>query len=146
MSDSDRSGPRVTGTVTGDVSGQVAIGSNVQQIRTEGVLPSPDTQALMLDFHSAVEQLRAEIRSVAPPELAGPAQERVDELEAAVASAAAGEEEVDLTTFEYVRNWLGKHLPAVAGAVTSVVVHPLVGKLVEAAGDAAAGAIKRRME
>jgi hypothetical protein len=36
---------------------------------------------------------------------------------------------------EYVKNWFRKNVPALAGMVTSVVVHPIVGKLVEAGGD-----------
>jgi hypothetical protein len=45
---------------------------------------------------------------------------------------------------EYVKNWFGKHLPGLAGTVVGVLVHPVVGKLVEAAGDAAADEFKKR--
>jgi len=38
---------------------------------------------------------------------------------------------------QYVRGWFAKHLPGLAGSVVGVVVHPVVGKLVTAAGDAA---------
>jgi hypothetical protein len=34
-----------------------------------------------------------------------------------------------------LQNWFGKNVLGLAGAVLSVVVHPIVGKLVEAAGD-----------
>ena len=146
MSDIEKGGHTVTGTVRGDVSGQLAIGTDIQQVRSTTVQTGQETRELLLDFNRVVEQLRSEIRGAAPPELAAPAQQRVDELEAAVTTAAAGEAEMDLTTFEYVRQWLGKNLPSVAGAVTSVVVHPLVGKLVEAAGDAAAGAVRKRLQ
>jgi hypothetical protein len=146
MSERDSAGHAITATVTGDVSGQMAIGANIQQVRSEGAPVTAEGRELLADFRRAVEELRAEIDAGVPAELAGPAQERVDELETAVAAAAEGKAEMDVTTFEYVRRWLGKNLPAVAGAVTSVVVHPLVGKLVEAAGDAAAGAVRRRLE
>jgi len=52
--------------------------------------------------------------------------------------------EPDLTTMEYVKKWFVKNLPALAGSVTSLVVHPVVGKLVTAAGDAAVAEFNRR--
>ena len=65
--------------------------------------------------------------------------ERVDELEQAIT-----EEKPDLSTMEYVKNWFVRNLPGLAGTVTSVVVHPIVGKLVEAGGDALVGEFRRR--
>jgi hypothetical protein len=35
-------------------------------------------------------------------------------------------------------------LPELAGAVTGVIIHPIVGKLVEAAGDGLAAEFRRR--
>jgi len=87
----------------------------------------------------------AELRSriAAAPALAdetrASATERVDELEAAATAA-----EPDLSTLEYVRNWFAKHVPAFLGAVTGIVVHPVVGKLVHAAGDAVAAEFEHR--
>jgi hypothetical protein len=45
-----------------------------------------------------------------------------------------------------IRQWFGAHLPLLAGAVTSVIVHPVVGKLVEAAGDMVAGEFRRQFQ
>jgi hypothetical protein len=45
---------------------------------------------------------------------------------------------------EYVRNWFVKNLPSVAGSVVSLIVHPLVGKLVEVGGDAMATTFRKR--
>ena len=75
----------------------------------------------------------------APPEKKDAALERVDELEEAITA-----QEPDLPTMEYVKRWFVRNLPDLAGAVTSVVVHPIVGKLVEAAGDALAAEFRRR--
>ncbi len=61
------------------------------------------------------------------------------ELESAVITA-----EPDLTTMEYLRNWFVKRLPSIAGAVTDVIVNPIVGKLVGAAGDSLAAEFRRR--
>lgn len=135
-------GDRITGTVTGDVSGQVAIGSGIRQSWTVGAPPERPTEAELADFRRALEELRAQVSAAAPaPGVEAAATERVKELEAAVAAEGGTP---DLTTMEYVRNWFLKNLPSLAGAVASVVVHPVVGKLVGAAGDAAVAEFNRR--
>ena len=45
---------------------------------------------------------------------------------------------------EYVRNWFVKNVPTMAGAVTSIVINPIVGRLVQAGGDVLASDFKRR--
>ena len=66
----------------------------------------------------------------APPAERAAALGRLDELGDAVVA-----ETPEVSTLVYVRNWFAKHLPKLAGAVTGLIVHPLVGKVVEAAGD-----------
>jgi hypothetical protein len=34
--------------------------------------------------------------------------------------------------------WFGKNLPTLAGSITGLIIHPVVGKIVEAAGELAA--------
>jgi hypothetical protein len=97
------------------------------------------TEAELAELRDAFAALRAEVQAAAPPEVQAAAVEWVQELEAAVTAA-----EPDLTTVEYVRTWFVKHLPRRAGSVVGLVVHPIVGRLVEAAGDAAVGEFKRR--
>jgi hypothetical protein len=143
MSDSTQGGQRITGTVTGDVSGQVAIGSGIRQSWTVGAPPEKPTEDELAGFRQALEELRAQVAAAAPtPEVAASAAERVAELESAVMPAEGGEP--DLTTMEYVKKWFVKNLPVLAGSVTSLVVHPVVGKLVTAAGDAAVAEFNRR--
>ena len=77
--------------------------------------------------------------AAAPPESQGATLERLYEIEEAVLA-----EETDVARLVYAKRWFTKHLPAIAGSVTSVVVHPVVGKLVQAAGDAVAGEFRRR--
>ena len=45
---------------------------------------------------------------------------------------------------EYVRDWFARHLPKLAGTVGALVVHPIVGKIVEASGEVIALEFKRR--
>ena len=44
-----------------------------------------------------------------------------------------------------VRTWFVAHLPSFAGAVTGLLVHPVVGALVKSAGDAVAAEFHRRI-
>lgn len=46
---------------------------------------------------------------------------------------------------EYVRKWSAKYALAIAGFVTGVLVNPIVGKLVQAAGDSVASEFNRRL-
>lgn len=131
MSDEKNSGDHIKATV-GNVGSrsQVAVGKDIAQQQTHGAAAQL-TPAEMAQLHSMFDDLRAKVEQEAPPEEKEKALERVDELKEAVTA-----KKPDLTTMQYVRNWFGKHLPALAGSVVSVIVHPLVGKLVEAGGDA----------
>jgi len=97
------------------------------------------TEADLTELRQVLTDLKAKVAAEAPLEKKDAALERVEELEEAVTA-----EEPDLTTMEYVKRWFVKNLPGLAGAVTGVVVHPIVGKLVEAAGDALAAEFRRR--
>lgn len=140
MSDSDQRGDHVTGTITGNVSGQAAIGKGINQRSTAGAPAGAPTEAELADFRRLLEELRAQVAAEAPPEVRAAAAERVGEMEAAVTAGG----EPDLDTLAYVRKWFARNLPSLAGAVTSVVIHPLVGRLVTAGGDAAVAEFRRR--
>jgi hypothetical protein len=88
------------------------------------------------------DELRAEIEQKAPPEAKEKALDKVDELKDAVTAEKPSED--DVTTMQYVRNWFVKHLPSIAGSVTGLIVHPLVGKLVEVGGEALASSFRSR--
>jgi hypothetical protein len=128
-------GDHINAQISGDVSGQVAVGKDNVQTQATGdsalkALTPEEREQLAALF----ADLRVRVRGEAPPDVRDRALDRVDELEDAVTG-----EEPDPTTLQLVRRWFAKHAPALAGAVTSLVVHPLVGRLVEAAGDAVLG-------
>lgn len=126
-------------TVHGGVSGQLAAGKNITQ-RSERVGGGRVvTEADRDELRRLFVELRDRVAAEASADRRDSALERVDELEEAVV-----EGEPDVTTMAYVRSWFAKHLPALAGAVTALVVNPLVGKVVEAAGDLVAGEFRRR--
>ncbi|WP_448640140.1 hypothetical protein [Geodermatophilus sp. URMC 63] len=127
--------------IGGSVSegGQVAVGRDIEQHYTRSSQQAPAvTEADLAELRRAVEQVRARIRAEAPPEEQAAALQRVDELEQGVVGT-----EPDLTRLQSVWSWFANNLPKLAGAVTGLVVHPVVGKVVEAAGDVAASQFRR---
>ncbi len=139
MSNQAASGSIIHANITGPVNGQVAIGSGISQTKAIGAALPGVTQAELTAWWQALAGLKAQIETEAPVEKKDAALEHIAELEEAVTA-----EKPDLTTMEYVKRWFVKNLPGLAGAVTSIVVHPIVGKLVEAAGDALAAEFRRR--
>lgn len=138
MNEQPKPGDSIQATISGGVSGQVAVGKNIAQ--TQVSTPRPEvTEADRAALRQLLADLRAQVAANAPPEAKDAALERVDELGEAITA-----KEPDLTTMEYVTRWFGKHLPQMAGIVTGVVIHPIVGKIVEAAGDLFATEFKQR--
>jgi hypothetical protein len=131
------SGDDIRVTIGGSVQegGQVGIGRDISQsyARTHTGGVAAVTEADLAELRKAVEAVKAQIVAEVPPDQQTAALERVDELQEAVVA-----DEPDLTTLQYVRKWFGKNLPKMAGSVTGLIVHPVVGKIVEAAGDLAA--------
>lgn len=120
----------------GDVTdSQIAIGHDIRLKKVVGA-PTPEEK---IELVRLLAELRAQVAADAPPEQRDAAVTKVDELAAALA-----EPEPDLATMESVRNWFVRRLPSMAGGVVSLVVHPIVGKLVGAAGDALASEFQRR--
>ena len=124
-------------THIGSVSGPVHTGKGdilIEHWDARGVTTA-DLEALRVLFGD----LHARVAAEAPPELADEAQAQVDALE-----KASTAKEPDVSAMERVRDWFLQHLPTVAGAVTSLLVNPILGKVVEAAGDLAAEELQRR--
>ena len=132
-------GERYETNIQGNVSGgQIATGRNVTQTQT--IVPSEVLQ------HAELEQLRAELASLraqvveaAPPGRRAEAEEVVAELEETLTT-----ETPDPSKVEYVKGWIARHAPAALGTVSHLIAGPLVGKLVEAAGDAVVAQFKSR--
>jgi len=131
------SGDDIEAHVTGPVQGQVGIGHHIDQRQSVGSMAIEVTDDERAQVRQALAELRALVAAEAPAERAASALERVDELERAI-----GKPEPDVTTMAYVRNWFASELPALAGSVAGIVIHPVVGKLVAAAGDAAVAQFK----
>ena len=135
MSEEQKS--QISATITGNTSGQIAVGTGITQ--TLGAAQQGVTQADLAELRRVLAELEARVEAEAPSEQKQSAVEHVKELEQAITAG-----EPDLTTMEYVKRWFGKNVPGLAGAVTSVVIHPIVVKIVEAAGEALAAEFRRR--
>lgn len=139
MSEQESRGDVITATISGGVSGQVAVGKHIAQTQTIGAPAKPVTEEELASLKAAFEALKSQIAAQVPPEKKEAAAGRIAELEEAVNSP-----EPDVSTMEYVTNWFAKNVPSVAGAVAGMVVHPVVGRIVESAGEAVAAEFKRR--
>lgn len=140
MEQQESRGDQITGTVTGDVSGQVAIGKDISQTKISGPASERISEEELAELQQAFVELRAQVAARAPEESKDPAMARLDELEEAVTA-----EEPDVTTIEYVKRWFAKNAPGIAGSVVGLLVNPIVGKLVQAAGDSVAAEFNRRV-
>ncbi len=131
----------IRATVSGPITGQVAVGTGItqtQRVSAPGTsLADDDVRALK----QLIDDLRAGVETRAPLETKAAAHERVAELEQAITAKVP-----DLSTMESVKNWFARHLPTLAGAVASVVISPLVGRIVSAAGDTIAAEFQRKLD
>ena len=134
----ERPGDTISATISGNISGQVAVGKNITQAQTIGAAKPAMTEADLAELRLVLADLLTRVEAEAPPEQKQAAVERVNELSEAITAQAP-----DLSTIEYVKRWFVKNLPGLAGTVTGVILHPIVGKLVEATGDAWAADFRR---
>lgn len=136
--------PQVSWSI-GDTSGaQIVVGEGNKVIGNDNrieqnkiVVLSPAELETLRDQFS---DLKKEIESSAPSDKKQAALKKADELQKAVLA-----KKTDTTTMTNVRDWFIKNLPGIAGTVTSVLVNPIVGKLVEAAGDLAAKEFRQKL-
>jgi hypothetical protein len=121
----------------GDHASQVAVGKNIRQQQNSS--STEVSQADLKQLQGLFDDLKKQIEQQAPTDKKAGALERVEELKQEITS-----KKPEPATFEYVKNWFGKNIPGLLGSVTSLVIHPVVGKIVEAASGLAADAIKRQ--
>ena len=137
MNDEEKSGDTISANI-GNVSdrSQVAVGKGITQIQEYGPPPTAEDIAQLQQMFA---ELKAKIEQEVAPADKEKALERVDELKEAVTA-----KEPDITTMEYVKNWFGKNVPAVASSVVDLIVNPVVGKFVAAGGKALAATFRAR--
>ena len=123
----------------GDNASQVAVGKNIHQQQVNG--SSAVTEADLQQVRALFADFKKQIELQAPPDKKAAALERVDELQQEVLS-----KKPELSTFDYVKKWFSKNLPGLLGGITSLVVNPIIGKVVEAGAGLAVNALKQHFE
>jgi hypothetical protein len=91
------------------------------------------------DLDELFDIVHKQVAEQAPPDKKEAAQKKVEALKEALTGA-----EPDLGMVESVVRWFGEQLPQLVGIITSILFHPLVGKVIEAAGELAMAEFKRR--
>jgi hypothetical protein len=128
---------RIVIRIGGDMSGQVVLGDNNVTTNSRSALSSADRKLLTAVFDEVGGQLDGQLGDH-PDELADSARALLADLRAAVLATKP-----DVSTMVRVRDWFALHLPAMAAAIGRVVVHPIVVRLVSAAGDSIAAEFQR---
>ena len=128
-----RQGDVIKGVIR-DVQGQAAIGKDITQTN----IAAPPTAEELKSLNEAFAALRAEVERDAPPEVREEAVKQAD----AIKEATLGPKP-DVSVMAQARNWFLKHAPGLLGAVTTVIVNPIVGKVVQVAGDAVAAEYRK---
>lgn len=141
MSEEEKAGKSYNAHISGGVSGQFAQGDGNVQTQIHGASAKEVNEADLAEVRRLIDELRARIEAEAPPEKKAEAVQQVKELEEAIQSKDPEDVPDRLSG---VKSWFKRNLPALAGAVVSVVVNPIVGKVVEAAGTGLAAEVQRR--
>lgn len=141
MSEQDKGGRNYTAHISGGVSGQFIQGDGNVQVQSAGA--SEVTEADLAEVRRLLDELKGRIESEAPPEMKTEALQQVQELQETLQSKDP--EDVP-DRLGGVKSWFKRNLPTLAGAVVSVIVNPIVGKVVEAAGTGLASEVQRRFE
>jgi hypothetical protein len=153
-------GPSIS--IGGNVGGSVAVGDHNIQIgaagpgstvvvggetaqqtfdaRQQATLARPLSPEEIAALADAFRSLEAQIQQDAPAEKVETARQQVEQLKEAVA-----QEKPDVPAMEKAKGWFVENLPAMLGGVTSILTHPIVGRLVEAAGEFTLDQFRQRL-
>jgi hypothetical protein len=88
----------------------------------------------LAELRQQIAALQAQVAAEAPADKREQALGMVDEL----AQATVAADEPDVSRLRRIARWFGSNAPELAGAVTSLLLGPLVGTLVGGAGGLAA--------
>lgn len=116
---------------------QVVVGENIQAALTN-TTPEQD----VVEIQRLIAELKTQLAGLelsADKKIIG--SEFVNQLEGELVKEDG---KPDPSIIKTSGNWLMKNIPALAGALTSLFINPIVGKVVEAAGSIAADWVKEQ--
>jgi hypothetical protein len=126
MSEPRPGGGSIQVTVSGPMSGQLAVGNHNTQIQAPApALPDAELQRLRVAF----EQLQARVAGEAPPEHRDQAMGQMAKLERAVFADKPALEEI-----AEAPEWFERDTPKLAGLIRDQVVRPIMGVLGRSGG------------
>ena len=139
------SGPVIVGsgnTTIGNNSGSLNIGSHTETLNTwqQANLARVVSPAEIAELAQAFHGLRQSVAEAAPPALADEAAQQAAALQSAVTSPKP-----DVTAMGNAKAWFAEHLPAILGGVTGLLTNPIIGKLVQAAGEFTVDQFRERL-
>ena len=118
----------------GDVTqGQVAVGTDIEQTNTVYNVTAPPTAEELAALKAAFIDLKAQVERDAPADVRDEAVRQTEALQQATMA-----DKPDVSVMATAKRWFLDHAPGLLGAVTAVVINPVVGKIVSSAGDAIA--------
>ena len=133
MTDETPPGRSINAEVGDVTKSQVGIGDNITQTQTFLEAAQPPSAEELEALAAAFAELRAQVEREAPPEVREEAVRQTEQLQQATIS-----EKPDVSVMAKAKQWFLTHAPGLLGAVTAVVINPIVGKIVSSAGDAIA--------
>ncbi|HEY4024501.1 MAG TPA: hypothetical protein VGM75_37840 [Pseudonocardiaceae bacterium] len=128
---------RIVIRIGGDMSGQFVLGDNNVTTNSAAALSGADRKLLTALFDEVGGQLDGQLEDH-PDELAEPARAQLADLRVAVLATKP-----DVPAMVRVRDWFALHLPGMAAAIGRVVVHPILVRVVGAAGGSIAAEFQR---
>lgn len=131
-------GDRFTVRVGGEVSGQTVVGDGNVVNRTYTYAAGPVTAEELDDLRAAFDELRSLLAGEAGDQ-SELARQKIDELEQAITA-----EEPEVVTMEAIQSWFSHKLPRLADSVNSLILNPIVTRLIAAAGDHVAAEFTHR--
>lgn len=111
---------------------------NTVVVNAKTGVPTTLTPEEVRSVADSIAQLRDRITSDVPPGQRDAALRQVAQLQAAILP------QPKVGRMQEVRDWFVTHLPSMLGALTSIFVNPIVGKIVQAAGEMTASAFHSR--
>ena len=132
----------VIGSVSKGATSVISAG-DIGQVFTESQSSNLQNVGSREDLQSFVDMLsnfQQQIETTAPEQLQAASKEQAEKLKDQVTS-----KKPDVTTIEKIKVWFAKNLPGMLGMLTGILTHPIVGKLVEAAGEYTLGQFRERL-
>jgi hypothetical protein len=127
MSEPTPGGGSIQVTVSGPMSGQLAVGNDNTQIQAPAAALS---DAELQRLRAAFEQLQARVAREAPPQHWDQAMEQIAKLERAVFTNKPA-----LDTIAEAPEWFERDTPKLAGSIRDQVVRPIMDTLGRSGGD-----------